>query len=274
MRPLHHGLYDPQAMTSMNVGYDIDNTFGHRQGNNFSIYDMAANQRDTNVIHQDQNMPYFRHDMYDDHNLERLSVFNTTNFGTQVPTPLESYGSLPHNMPTTARPDMGPQDNVVGPQNFQELSSSSQPEPSTALGSGPGQLSPGQEDADNADQSVNFDSVSEDGEVSEVSEVFDEEEEEEDSIDNGDFIVAGNDCSSHTEKPGTTREDNGFLEVCDFLSLMFSPLPTLWTDTRHLLRALCFNLNPTFRRRKLTSELFSGLTRARKSGVSYEPISI
>ncbi len=54
--------------------------------------------------------------------------------------------------------------------------------------------------------------IDSDNEEDELSEYSEDTEDDEWKIDTGRFIVAAEDCNTHTEKPGTVREDNGYLE--------------------------------------------------------------
>jgi hypothetical protein len=54
--------------------------------------------------------------------------------------------------------------------------------------------------------------IESDNEDDELSEYSEDTEDAEWNIDTGRFIVAAENCNTHTEKPGTVREENGYLE--------------------------------------------------------------
>lgn len=59
---------------------------------------------------------------------------------------------------------------------------------------------------------LDIESENEKDELSEYSEETEDTEDDEWNIDSSTFIIAAEDCNTHTEKPGTVREGNGYLE--------------------------------------------------------------
>lgn len=81
--------------------------------------------------------------------------------------------------------------------------------PNDLLIEAPSQSDYGEDDTATEDRSSNSDFHGDEDALS------DDDNEEEESTNSGDFIVAAEECSSHTEKPGQTRNDKGFLEWLD-----------------------------------------------------------